>query len=753
MSSYEIDETPILSPSDSKSDEHDGSQFRRFSARGRSASLSIPMSPVDSFHDSTFVGHTGPLRSERRTSVVQMSGPSYKSHKQENVFRTGQEVWQRNTMESKIERYPSLSGIDENDWKDKIGINEHLLRSGQLGMCNDPYCTTCPAYYKSNKQQKHIRSPDVFDSKLHNIYYGETKGCAKKMSSFVDPYIPRVMNPHAKDVQRWNKFFVIACIFAVFLDPLFFFLLSVQKKHKCIVIDQTMTTTLVVLRSTTDFIYLLHILLQFRLAYVDPESRAAGAGDLVDHPRKIALNYLLGYFILDFFIFLPLPQIIILVIKSQSANYQKNLLRAVILVQYIPRLCRVLPLLAGQSTSSFVFESAWANFVMNLLTFVLSGHVVGSCWYLFGLQRVNKCLRDVCHDNPQILRCKGFIDCGYGNTNFTSDSNWASYNRSADSCFDKDTFSYGIYIQAVNLTTTHSLHTRYIYSFFWGFQQISTLAGNQVPSYFEWEVVFTMGIVGLGLLLFALLIGNMQNFLQSLGRRKLELTLRRRDVEQWMTHRRLPEELKRKVRAAERFHWAATRGVNEELLLEDLPEDLQRDIRRHLCSFIKKVRIFALLDESILDAVCERLRQKTYIEDSKVLTHHGFIDKMVFIIRGKMVSFGEDGKTDLAEGSVCGEELLRWCLEHSSINKDGRPLSNREVRCITNVEVFTLRAADLEEVISLYARAFNNPRVQGAIRYESPYWRGCAARCIQVAWRYRKKRQSRADTSSASQQI
>jgi hypothetical protein len=51
------------------------------------------------------------------------------------------------------------------------------------------------------------------------------------------------------------------------------------------------------------------------------------------------------------------------------------------------------------------------------------------------------------------------------------------------------------------------------------FQQISTLAGNLVPSYFEGEVLFTMAIVGLGLLLFALLIGNMQNFLQALGSR------------------------------------------------------------------------------------------------------------------------------------------------------------------------------------------------------------------------------------------
>nr|XP_016441511.1 PREDICTED: probable cyclic nucleotide-gated ion channel 20, chloroplastic isoform X1 [Nicotiana tabacum]XP_016441512.1 PREDICTED: probable cyclic nucleotide-gated ion channel 20, chloroplastic isoform X1 [Nicotiana tabacum]XP_016441513.1 PREDICTED: probable cyclic nucleotide-gated ion channel 20, chloroplastic isoform X2 [Nicotiana tabacum] len=266
-----------------------------------------------------------------------------------------------------------------------------------------------------------------------------------------------------------------------------------------------------------------------------------------------------------------------------------------------------------------------------------------------------------------------------------------------------------------------------------------------------------MAIIGMGLLLFALLIGNMQNFLQSLDRRRLEMSLRRRDVEQWMSHRRLPEELRRRVREAERYNWAATRGVNEEMLLENLPEDLLRDIRRHLFNFIKKVRIFALLDEPIIDAICERLRQKTYIAGSKVLYRGGLVDKMVFIIRGKMESIGEDGNVaSLSEGDACGEELLTWCLEHSSINRDGkkiripghRLLSNRLVRCLTNVEAFILRAADLEEVTNLFARFLRSPRVQGAIRYESPYWRGLAARRIQVAWRYRKKRQSRSDSSS-----
>lgn len=93
---------------------------------------------------------------------------------------------------------------------------------------------------------------------------------------------------------------------------------------------------------------------------------------------------------LSFSFFYALQVLVLSVIPAQLAisgtNYAKNLLRAGILVQYIPKLYRLLPLLAGQTPTGLIFESAWANFVINLLTFMLAGHVVGSCWYLFGLQ-------------------------------------------------------------------------------------------------------------------------------------------------------------------------------------------------------------------------------------------------------------------------------------------------------------------------------------------------------------------------------
>ncbi|XP_051133438.1 probable cyclic nucleotide-gated ion channel 20, chloroplastic isoform X2 [Andrographis paniculata] len=768
MASFEKDEMPMLSGY-LQSDNQNESRSRRPLTRATSALISMPMNTTDSSREEhNLVGFTGPLRKER-TPFIQMSGPLDANRNREVVFQLPQGTPRQKATEQRVERYPSINQDEGNEWHvdSYMAKNEHLLRSGQLGMCNDPYCTTCPTYYHNVKgRQKQSRTAEMLDAKFHNMLYGDAKGWAKRMCSFLLPYIPGVMNPHSKFVQRWNKFFVISCLLAVFLDPLFFFLLYVQQNNKCIVINWPMTTTIVVLRSLFDLIYMLHMYLQFRLAYVAPESTVVGAGELVDDPKKIAKNYLCSYFFIDLFVVLPVPQIIILLVLPESigasgANYAKNLLRTAILIQYIPRLFRFLPLAAGTSATGFTFESAWAHFVINFLTFVLASHVVGSCWYLFGLQRVDKCFRKACNDST-IEGCREFIDCGHGTDygDFEKKSRlWELWknNENASACFVDGGYDFGIYKSTANLTTHKSFATRYIYSLFWGFQQISTLAGNQVPSYYEGEVLFTMAIIGIGLLLFALLIGNMQNFLQSLGRRGLEMSLRRRDVELWMSHRRLPENLRRQVRDAERFNWAATRGVNEEKLMENLPEDLQRDIRRHLFKFIKKVRIFQLLDEPVIDAICERLRTKTYINCSKILFRGGLIDKMVFIIRGKMESIGEDQNVVLlSEGDVCGEELLTWCLEHSSVNKDGSRrlpghglLSNRTVKCTTNVEVFVLRSSDLEEVTSLFARFLRSPRVQGAIRYESHYWRGRAARQIQVAWRYRKKRINRGDSSSS----
>ncbi|KAL3680014.1 hypothetical protein R1sor_022970 [Riccia sorocarpa] len=652
--------------------------------------------------------------------------------------------------------------------------HEHLLRSGPLGKCSDPYCSTCPSYFGPTARTDHVR----FGSGI----FGSAQNMRKRALTLGKSWVPGILNPHTKVVQRWNKVFSISSLIAIFIDPMFFFLFSVREDYKCLVFNNAAAVTVTVVRTVTDAIQVCHIFLQFRLAYVANSTKVQNAGQLEDDPKKIAKHYLQGWFVIDLFTALPIPQLLVwFVVKrytgsQNGANFAKNVLRVVVLLQNIPRALRFFPLLIGRSSSGFVFETAWANFVINLLMYLLAGHVVGSCWYLFGLQRVNQCLHDRCRNDAQAqgaIACRSiYLDCGdnTGKSHVYTGARgaWiAATNISARCLGDTPDFKYGIYNMGVQVSLERHVVVRYIYSLFWGFQQISTLAGNLVPSLFVWEVIFTMGIVALGLLLFALLIGNMQNFLMALGRRKLEMQLKRYDTEVWMRRRKLPILLRRRVRQAGRFRWVATGGVEERELVADLPEDLQKDVQRYLClELVKKVRLFELLEDHVLDAICERLRQKLYIEDSIIFGVKKPVDRMLFVVRGTLESIGEDGSVvTLKDGEFCGEELLSWYIDVAGVSsgkktvgiakgmgKHGQPLSTRQVRCVTSVEAFSLEADGLEYITTHYKFAFKTPQVQGAIRYLSLYWRSLAARRIQKAWRARRARGGLRPAPSSNQQ-
>ena len=171
MTDHERDEVPMLSDTHPQSsNEYLELQIERFVSRTRSASISIPMNSMDSYERSevNLVGHTGPLRTQPKTPFLAMSGPLYANRgRPDNLLRLPQGVTGQEAVESTAEKFPSTKATNENEWTndDYAAKNEHLLRSGQLGMCNDPYCTTCPTFYKA-AQPKYLRPSGIFDHKV-----------------------------------------------------------------------------------------------------------------------------------------------------------------------------------------------------------------------------------------------------------------------------------------------------------------------------------------------------------------------------------------------------------------------------------------------------------------------------------------------------------------------------------------------------------------------------------------------------------
>lgn len=119
----------------------------------------------------------------------------------------------------------------------------------------------------------------------------------------------KIFDPQDKILLKLNKFFLISCILAVSVDPLFFYLPVVVNKSNCIGIDRKLAITSTTVRTVIDVFYVIHMFLQFRTAYIAPSSRVFGRGELVIDSAQIAKRYLRRYFVIDFLAVLPLPQV------------------------------------------------------------------------------------------------------------------------------------------------------------------------------------------------------------------------------------------------------------------------------------------------------------------------------------------------------------------------------------------------------------------------------------------------------------
>ncbi|XP_044506165.1 cyclic nucleotide-gated ion channel 1-like [Mangifera indica] len=632
--------------------------------------------------------------------------------------------------------YRSGKLVRINDWdSDKSPVGQY---SGDYRMQSDKFRNTINSF--SEKFQRGLEA----GCERFKGFRKTLRACS--FNCFVNKGLgseKKVLDPQGPFLERWNKIFVLSCMVAISLDPLFFYVPVVNDSKKCLTFDSKMETTASVLRSFTDMFYLLHIIFQFRTGFIAPPSRVFGRGVLVEDTWLIAKKYLSSYFFIDILALLPLPQVVILIIiprmGGSKALNTKNLLKFVVILQYLPRFIRIYPLYKEVTrTSGILTETAWAGAAFNLFLYMLASHIFGAFWYLFSIERETTCWKKACEGHTGC-----FLYCGDG------EGNSALLSAACPIQTPNATqFNFGIFLNALQSGVAESTYfpKKFFYCFWWGLQNLSSLGQNLQTSTYVWEICFAVFISISGLVLFSFLIGNMQTYLQSTTTRLEEMRVKRRDAEQWMAHRLLPDTLRERIRRYEQYKWQETRGVDEENLLCNLPRDLKRDIKRHLClALLMRVPMFEKMDEQLLDAMCDCLKPVLYTEESYIVREGDPVDEMLFIMRGKLLTITTNGGRTgffnseyLGAGDFCGEELLTWALDPQC--SSNLPISTRTVRTLTEVEAFALKADDLKFVASQFRR-LHSKQLRHTFRFYSQQWRTWAACFIQAAWRrYSKKK-------------
>lgn len=126
-----------------------------------------------------------------------------------------------------------------------------------------------------------------------------------------EPWRKQILDPGSEIVLKWNRVFIVSCLLALFVDPLYFYLPGVggSKESWCVKTDGNLRIIVTCFRTLADLFYMLHVVLKFRTAYVAPSSRVFGRGELVMDPKKIARRYIRSDFFIDLIATLPLPQV------------------------------------------------------------------------------------------------------------------------------------------------------------------------------------------------------------------------------------------------------------------------------------------------------------------------------------------------------------------------------------------------------------------------------------------------------------
>ncbi|KAH7665245.1 cyclic nucleotide gated channel protein [Dioscorea alata] len=570
---------------------------------------------------------------------------------------------------------------------------------------------------------------------------GSTKPLAWLFGPVLDPREPRV--------HRLNRVFLLARAVALAVDPLFFYTVSVGlSAEPCVSLDAELAVAVIAVRTCVDVVHLWHVWFQLRMAYVSRESLVIGCGKLVWDPRLIAQHYARSPtgFWLDVFVILPIPQIVFwLVLPGLIRDREIKLIMSVLLLaflfQFIPKVYHSLCMMRRiQKVTGYIFGTIWWGFGLNLIAYFIASHVAGGCWYVLAIQRVASCFQFQCQKNDTCHLLSHACSDGFCKTNELICSSIAV-------CFNGDgSFQYGIYDWAVPVVSGSSLAVKILYSLFWGLMTLSTFGNILEPTSHWLEVIFSIITVLSGLMLFTLLIGNIQVFLHAVMARKRKMQLRCRDVEWWMRRRQLPSRLRQRVRQYERQRWLAMRGEDEMELIKELPQGLRQDIKRNLClDLIKRVPWFHNLDDIILDNLCDRVRPIVFSKDEKIIREGDPVQRMVFIVKGHILSSqclskGMVATCMLGPGNFLGDELLSWCLRRPFI--DRLPASSATFECAEPTEAFGLDAEHLRYITQHFRYKFANERLKRTARYYSSNWRTWAAVNIQLAWR-RYKTQTR----------
>ncbi|GAY45537.1 hypothetical protein CUMW_090210 [Citrus unshiu] len=399
------------------------------------------------------------------------------------------------------------------------------------------------------------------------------------------------------------------------VDPLFFYVPTVAAEQQCLSFDRESRITAIVLHSIFAIVYLRYVNYKhfWRFSLIDllvvlPLPLAFGQEPGKVLPGSLNIEKMAGIILLEkqgYPIFFD------------PMKYFKILL----CIRYLARIISIYSLFSKAVRSSTeLSEAKWVKIAVNLYLYLQAANVFGGLWYFMAIERVTECWTKACINHTG-QHCH--FSC---RVNLEEDRTYI--NGFCPTKIRNTTIhDFGIFHGALEsgIVEGTSILQKLLHCFVWGLQNLSNLGHDLQSGSDVWENIFVILVVSSGFLFFALLIGNMQIYLQSRTVRLKEMTVKPREIEEWKPFQNLSANLQQEMKKYKPYIRRKTNHIDIENLLNNIPKELGKKIKRELCWHLLKKMAGTLLIET--------MGAPKFVDSVRSFKHVVFIQYVARIIR------------------------------------------------------------------------------------------------------------------------
>lgn len=221
-----------------------------------------------------------------------------------------------------------------------------------------------------------------------------------------------------------------------------------------------------------------------------------------------------------------------------------------------------------------------------------------------------------------------------------------------------------------------SSYDQYIHSLYWALTTMTTVGYGDITPQTTLEISFALLAMSVGVSIYAYIVGNMANLVANLDAQAQEFRKKIDAINEYMRFREIPEHLQNRVRSYFDYVWARNKGLDEQLILEELPQPLRVDLRLFLHrQVLETVPLFQGADSGFLNQIVMMLEPMVAAPGDYIIRFGDVGKEMFFISKGKVNVVSGDEKTTyatLTEGAFFGEIALLFPEKRTaSIISDG----------------------------------------------------------------------------------